>query len=274
MPFLYELHHRLLLPGEWGRLLLGTVALLWTLDCVVGLYLTLPRISRHSVASSAAPLPSTFAAWWRRWLGAWSIKRGSSWTRLNWDLHRAGGLWFWVALLALAVSGVSLNLGDEIVEPALSAFSELTPSPFDAREDTLAEQPLKPRLSFDDALTKAEAEALRAGWTAPVGGVFYNADYGIYGVHFGRDKDTGWGARYVYLDGVDGSLLGRHEPGTGTGADRFMDLQLPLHSGRILGTVGRALIAASGIAVVMLTVTGVVIWSRKRRAQAHRGLRP
>ncbi|MGY6215887.1 PepSY-associated TM helix domain-containing protein [Methylolobus aquaticus] len=274
MPFLYELHHRLLLPGEWGRLLLGSVALLWMLDCVVGLYLTFPRASRKPVAGPAASLPAAAPAWWRRWLAAWSIKRGSSWTRLNWDLHRAGGLWFWGVLLALACSGVSLNLGDEIVEPALSAFSDLTPSPFDAREDALAEQPVEPKLSFDDALTQAQAEALRAGWTASVGGVFYNAAYGIYGVHFGRDKDIGWGARYIYLDGVDGSLLGRHEPGTGTGADRFMDLQLPLHSGRILGTAGRALIAVSGIAVVILTVTGIVIWSRKRRVRSHRTVRP
>lgn len=272
MPFLYELHHRLLLPGEAGRVLLGGVALLWTFDSVIGFYLTFPAGPRAGTApatDSAVARSRTRRSWWRRWGASWSIKRRAGWSRVNWDLHRAGGLWFWGLLIALAVSGTSLNLGEEIVEPALTVFSELTPSPFDEREEVLTEEPLTPVLSFDEALRRADAEARPLGWPAAAG-MFYNAAYGIYGVHFGRDKDTGWGARYVYVDGADGRILGRHEPGVGTAADRFMDLQLPLHSGRIAGTAGRTLVAASGIAVVVLSVTGVLIWLRKRRSGAYR----
>jgi len=42
---------------------------------------------------------------------------------------------------------------------------------------------------------------------------------------------------------------------------------LPLHSGRIVGTPGRVLISLIGIFVAALSVTGVVIWARKRRAR-------
>jgi len=42
--------------------------------------------------------------------------------------------------------------------------------------------------------------------------------------------------------------------------------QFPVHSGRILGLPGRILISVMGLVVAMLSVTGVVIWLRKRKA--------
>jgi uncharacterized iron-regulated membrane protein len=45
-----------------------------------------------------------------------------------------------------------------------------------------------------------------------------------------------------------------------------MNLQLPLHSGNIVGLGGRILISLSGLVTAMLSITGVVIWLRKRRA--------
>ena len=47
MPFLYRIHRQLALPGKLGTWILGTVALVWTLDCFVGFFLTLPVGSRH-----------------------------------------------------------------------------------------------------------------------------------------------------------------------------------------------------------------------------------
>src|SRR5262245_25911156 len=41
--FLYRLHYTLALPEPWGRWLFGVVAVVWTLDCFVGAYLTFPR---------------------------------------------------------------------------------------------------------------------------------------------------------------------------------------------------------------------------------------
>ena len=41
MPFIYRLHYSLAL-GQVGTWLLGIAALIWTLDCFVGFYLTLP----------------------------------------------------------------------------------------------------------------------------------------------------------------------------------------------------------------------------------------
>ena len=46
VPFVYDLHENLAL-GDAGALCLGVVALLWTFDCFVGLYLSFP-VSRRS----------------------------------------------------------------------------------------------------------------------------------------------------------------------------------------------------------------------------------
>ena len=75
------------------------------------------------------------------------------------------------------------------------------------------------------------------------------------------------GLSNVYVSSETGEVLGTHRPWHGTAADVFVQLQLPLHSGRILGLTGRILMSFMGLMVAMLSVTGIVIWARKRRAR-------
>lgn len=92
MPFIYHLHFNLSL-GEIGGWVLGICALIWTLDCFVGFYLTLPARRRQAAASSDRPKTGeTRKTWWQRWQPAWAIKWRASALRVNFDLHRAGGL--------------------------------------------------------------------------------------------------------------------------------------------------------------------------------------
>ena len=62
---------------------------------------------------------------------------------------------------------------------------------------------------------------------------------------------------------------GARLPWVGTAADIFVQAQFPLHSGRIVGLPGRILISIMGLVVAALSVTGVVIWWRKRRARVR-----
>lgn len=54
-------------------------------------------------------------------------------------------------------------------------------------------------------------------------------------------------------------------PGQGTAGDVFMQWLFPLHTGRIAEWPGRIIISLSGLAVAVLSVTGVVIWAQERR---------
>ena len=281
VPFLYKLHYSLHVPIMWGTdrvglWLMGGVALLWIVDCFIGFYLTLPgRQARRNPARhnrSAQPVaPQTGRGWWRRWRPAWRIKwRGGSY-RLNLDIHRAFGLWFWIFLLILAVSSASLNLYEEVAQPIVKVFSSFTPTPFDERPERPFDQPSTPRISYGEALLRAEAEAKRRGWNEPAGSLFYSVLHDVYAIAFfapgGDHGAAGVGPPELYLDGADGRLLGDRIPWAGTGGDLFLQIQFPLHSGRIAGLPGRIFISFMGLAVATLSVTGVVIWWKKRFAR-------
>ena len=280
--FLYVLHYTLHIPemwgiDRWGLWLLGGIAILWTLDCFVGFYLTLPVKSRSVVAArnngsqDAPDIPGR--SWLQRWKPAWRIRWGSGSTKLNFDLHRAFSLWTWVLLFVIAFTAFSLNLYNEVFYPAMSKISQVTPSPFDVRTPAERHRPIDPAVGYASIVERASDEARRRGWSEPAGSVFYSQDFGIYGVSFFAPGDdhgaAGVGPPILYFDGGDGRLLGEREPWKGTVADIFVQAQFPLHSGRILGLLGRILISAMGLVVAMLSVTGVIIWLRKRSAQAR-----
>lgn len=83
----------------------------------------------------------------------------------------------------------------------------------------------------------------------------------------------GVGHKRLYYDGMDGRYLGDRQPWEGTAANIFIQAQFPLHSGRILGLPGRLLISVLGLIVAMLSVTGVVIWWKKRTARIKQATR-
>lgn len=274
--FLYVLHYSLHIPemwgiDHWGIWLLGGVAILWTVDCFVGFYLTLPTRQKASTKAAGGKSGKSF---WARWKPAWLIKTSASAYRINFDIHRAFGLWLWGVLFTVAFTAFSLNLYTEVFYPVMSKVSKVTPSPFDLRKPADHHSPIIAARSYGEVLDTARTEATKRGWTAPAGGAFYSPEYGIYGVAFhgpgGDHGAAGVGPPYLYYDGKTGALVGDSQPWVGTPADIFVQAQFPLHSGRILGLPGRILISVMGVVVAALSVTGVVIWLKKRGARVGR----
>lgn len=266
--FLYRLHYSLHIPemwgiDRWGIWLMGVIAMVWVVDSFVGFYLTLPVRARTPAARS----------WWQRWQPAWKVRWGGGGAKLNFDLHRAFSLWTWALLFILAFTAFSLNLYREVFYPLMKTVSEVTPTPFDTRVPQGLRNPILARVGYEAVLQQAAQEAQRRAWKEPAGSVFYSQAYGIYGVSFFKPGDDhgagGVGPAVLYYDGIDGRLLGDRQPWKGTAADIFVQAQFPLHSGRILGLPGRILISAMGIVVAMLSVTGVVIWWRKRSSRTR-----
>lgn len=266
--FLYVLHFSLHIPefwgsDRWGVWLLGVIAILWTIDCFTGVYLTFPANRKNE--------SPTRPSWWQRWKPAWRVRRNAGSYKLNYDLHRAGSLWPWLLLLILAFTAFSLNLYREVFYPVMSSFSQVTPTPFDTRTPTGPLKPIEPRVGFAEIIERAKAEATRRNWDEPTGSVFYANQFGVYGVQFfhpgGDHGAAGVGPANLYFDSADGRLIGERLPWKGTAADIFVQAQFPLHSGRILGLPGRIAISVMGLVVAMLSVTGAYIWWRKRRSR-------
>lgn len=287
LPFLYKLHYSMHIPDfnnfdRWGIWFMGIVGIVWMFDCFVGLYLTLPKRRREGRALFA---PAGFgredvAEWWRRWQPAWMIKRGASAYRLNFDLHRAFGLWLWLMLLIIAFTSISMNLNEEVVRPILSKISTLTPDVSDGREEAPLNRPIAPDVPFSNAIETAVVEREKRSWQEPPGSTWYDQSHGIYGVSFFEAGDdhgsAGMGVKTLYVDGKTGAVLGDSVPWKGTAADIFMQLQFPIHSGRIAGVPGRVFLSFMGLVIAMLSLTGIVIWFRKRQARlrVRLGLEP
>ena len=273
--FLYKLHYSLHIPeiagiDDWGLWFMGLVAAGWTIDCFVGAYLTLPAKRRRGEGEGPR-------GWWARWAPAWRIRTDGSAYRINFDIHRAFGLWTWALLFILAFTAFTLAYYREVFMPAMQLVSSVTPSPFDTRTPTPLHEPMEPVIDFPGIIGRAQAEAARRGWAEPVGSVFFSPNYGLYGVNFHHPGDdhgaAGVGPARLYFDSTDGRYLGDRQPWVGTMADLFVQAQFPLHSGRILGVPGRILVSLMGVVVAALSVTGVIIWARKRRARLSREAR-
>lgn len=287
MPFIYWLHFNLTL-GPTGAKVLGIVALLWALDCFVAFYLTLPIIMRKkSLLRTACPtanpcLPNTaitsnnpvtkVRSFWQRWKPAWLVKWKASVYRINFDLHRAGGLWLWAMLLVFAWSSVAFNLHKEVYEPVMRMFFDL---PFQDERTMHPQPPDALPLGWNEA--QAVAERLMQE-QAKIHGFSIDAPIALY-------RQTALG-RYHYW--VRSSLDVQHK-------NSITALFFDLYSGRLLSvylpttqhtgyTVGawlkalheadvyglpyyRIFVCLLGLIIVMLSVTGIIIWLRKRRAR-------
>lgn len=252
MPFIYKLHYSLHLPEMSGTaigvLLMGIIGIVWMLDCFIALSISFP---------SRAQWKKSFAFRWR-----------SNSHKITFDLHRSGAVWVWLLLLIMAITSISMNLDREVVRPVVGLFSTLTPSPFELKKPSPFSEPVFSRETIVDL---AQEQARQQQITAPLGGLFYSPMMDIYGVGFFEPGmghgDMGLGNPWFYFDGKTGAYLGGKIPGQGTSGDIFMQLQFPLHSGRIIGITGRIIVTILGLVIAMLSVTGVIIWARKRKSR-------
>lgn len=273
MSWLRHLHESLHMPAfwgsdRWGFWLMGGIALMWLIDSFVALYLTLPRrlAARREMVKNAPR-----RSWWKRWQPSWVVRWRSGGYKLNFDLHRAGGLWVWLIIIVVSFTSFSLNLYREVFYPVMSQISTTTPGPYETIKPAPFGSFIEPKISFAAAIDIARAEGQRLGFEFPPAGIWYGGDFPFYNISFFDPTDemgpAGMGMSNIYVSADDGAVLGMHRPWHGTAADVFVQLQLPLHSGRILGLAGRIMMSIMGVFVVMLSITGIVIWERKRRAR-------
>jgi uncharacterized iron-regulated membrane protein len=261
VPFIYKFHSTLQLPEvggyDVGTLFMGVVAIVWTIDALVALWLSFP----------------SFKSWRKSFAFRW--KKGGH--ALTFDLHRSGGVWIWLLMVTIAVTAVTMNLRTQVVVPIVGALSPLSESPFDSRTPVDDGDAAPPAIDRAEAIRLARDEASRRGWTTPPGALLYSPEYRVYGVGFfapaDEHADYALGNDWLYFDARDGSPAGADLPGHGSAGDVFLAAQFPIHSGRVLGTPGRVLITLFGIAITTLSVTGIVIWARKRRAKSRVSMR-
>jgi len=267
LTFLYRLHFTLAL-GDPGMILMGVIALLWTVDCFVSAYLTFPRAVQRRAAG-----PSK--AWFRRWLPMWFIKTNKLIT-LVFTWHRASGLWIWAMLLVFAWSGVALNLPDlyntamrPVVGQARDALEAIPELPAPIPQPPI---PLRDAHAIGRGLMASEAS--RRGFRVlNERGIDYRPDYGdyIYTVESSLDISERLAQTSVAFD-AGGRQLAFSAPLASDTASSVSSWLIALHFGAVRGggLAYRSFVSIMGVAVALLSVTGVWIWWRKRPGRAAR----
>lgn len=261
IPQIWEFHYTLLASDGLGKLSLGIVAIVWTVNCFIGLYVSLPQ---------GRPF---FA----KWKPAWLVKYNVGFYRLNFDLHRAIGLWSWIVMLALAVSSIYMNLNFEVFRPTVRLFSSVPlsiyePEVYGPRMRAVAGKPPGPVLTIEQVTALARAEAARLGTPDLMPShVAYFAGLRVYRVLFRQsqfDRGSGLGRPILYFDDTDGAVVNADTLHNASAGQFFTRLQFPLHSGRIAGWPGRLVVFLSGILIAVMSITGVYVWWKKRRLRA------
>lgn len=259
MPFIYALHYSLAL-GDIGTLLFGIIAILWTLDCFVGFYLTLPR---------GRPFL-------QKWKPAWWIAP----KRLNYDLHRAFSLWTWVMLFVLAWSSVALNL-PMVYRPVMELFFSFSEDDHH-HDEGQADGPPEPPMGWRAGYLRGQELMGEAMAQHGVGAHREDAlRYDHHEVRFNywvatKFKDGGdpydWFG--VSFDARNGELREIHledlAPGRQPAGDFLTRWLVDLHMAKVWGLPYRIFVCLMGLVVTMLSVTGVIIWWRKRRGRVGR----
>ncbi|MFM2088320.1 MAG: hypothetical protein RLZZ237_3189 [Pseudomonadota bacterium] len=264
LPFIERLHYALAL-GDTGLLMFGLIAILWTVDCFIGAALTFPaRLKKRAPGSKP---------WLQRWRPSWLLRRHGGSYKLVFDLHRAGGLWLWAMLLVFAWSGVAFNLYDVYAAVMKPVF------PHQPTEEVLAtHQPTSaPHLDWQAA--RAQGRVLMAALAdqqhfsiIEENALSYESRLGLYSykVRSSRDVRAQKGLTTVIFDAANGRLVTSWLPtGTASG-DTIRSWISALHMASMWGWPFKLFICAMGVAVTGLSLTGVLVWRRKRQGKVKR----
>ncbi len=245
LPTVFHLH-RYLLAGETGKTIVGVTGMLLLFTVLFGIVLWWPKFRL------------------RAWLQAVRITHGGSWSRFNYSLHRAGGIFAAPVLAVIAFSGWYLNL-PKWVTPLVASVMTVTPP---AKPVSAPHAPDARPVGVAQVVTSAQAEYPGALVTR----VSFPRKAGdAYEVRLRQPGEVRQdsGATRLWLDAWTGQRLGARDPNDAPAGDTFLNWMFPLHTGEAFGVPGRAFITAFGLAPLVFAVTGVLIWWKRRRGHQH-----
>ncbi len=231
--------HRDLWTGEAGRIVNGVMAIGSLLFLPIGLYLWWPRSGRILPKLSPRPWRTTFT----------SVAL----------LHEWAGVWTLVALLALAASGLYL-VQPTWVEPTLALL------PDRHQEKSHDQSACQEAIGFDAALARASGMVPTGRWTAIYP---HDEDPQKWEIMFktGRDTDAEHGDTHVIADLRCGTVTVHETSETRSSRDAAEVWLEGLHSGTIFGRPGEIIVALLGLIPLVMYVTGLINWWRKRKTR-------
>lgn len=311
LAFIYALHYHLAL-GKAGGWLFWVTTILWTADCFVGFYLTLPPRPRKQFltiqTAKTQQLPyalslskgfwnkliflwpvlrqvqhercngaSALRTFWQRWKPSWKVKWPASFSRVNFDLHRAFGLWLWLMLFVFAWSSVMLEshmfdnlppVSDKVMKTIFDYPPEEPPRPELVKPIPNPAIDFRTAYSIGQMLMKAQSE-MRHFKVKRASSLDYDQTNGYFEYTAYTDRDLGGNnlTATVKFDAATGRLLWSEPLWAGDYSGLTITAWMyELHMAAIWGLPYKVFVCLMGLVITMLSVTGVYIWFKKHRA--------
>jgi len=202
-------------------------------------------------------------AWpgWRWIRRIFVVKWQRTWRAVNYDLHRAGGLWTLLFVLLTSATGAGLFFYTPTAQ-FLDWVTRTRPAP--KATPTSPPQASEPeRISLQRGVKQAK-EALPTGKPT----YLYLPQAPDDPIVVRMRVDGEWhpnGRSFAYVDAYRGDLLRADNALEAPLGRRILHTMYPLHIGSIGGPWVRLLYVLLGLAPTVLTVTGVIVWYKRKR---------
>lgn len=240
---LFNLHSSLL-TGEhsWGEQIVGVLGIVLLLFCLTGAVLWWPGVKRLR--------------------DGFTVRASRGALILNYDLHRVLGVVLLIPLTLVALTGIVLVFPQYTKGPVVKALHIERP-PRGPQASGAG-----PRISLEQvkAIVAGRYPDARLVSVQLPGSA--KSPYQARLLLPGDSKIRyGGGAKLaVWIDPASGEILMVHDASRRPVGSRLMfEWIFPTHTGDIAGEAGRFLMFASGLAPLVLFLTGLYVWFRKRR---------
>ena len=201
-------------------------------------------------------VPTGLILWWRTKRA--SIKWKSSWFRICFDAHHAVGLYAALFLFVAAFTGVLI--GFDFPEEAIYAMTHSSPP---SRERPPQSTPIAggQAIAVDQAIEIARREipeASLAGMQLPLN------PKGTFNILLRVPEETSEAVHSsVLVDQFSGKVLQVRNFKTDSLGYRVIRFNRSIHTGDVLGTPTHIVVSLSSLLLVVMVITGLVIWWKK-----------
>ncbi|TDD96164.1 PepSY-associated TM helix domain-containing protein [Flavobacterium cellulosilyticum] len=239
--FILDGHYYLWLPHEIGQIVVASATLVFLVLLISGLILWYPRNKNASK---------------QRFRFKW--KKGTKWKRKNYDLHNITGFYLLLIALIFAITGLVFGfqwfassyytvLGGEkslVYQDPISSKSKLTvEKPLD-KVWHLMQKKYPQAKSIEVHPPENDLTAIAAN-ANPEEGTFWKMDYHYFDQYTLEEKEVN-------------HVFGKYK--NAVISDKLMRMNYDMHTGAVLGLVGKTVAFIISLLIASLPVSGFYIW--------------
>lgn len=220
-------------------------------------------------------LISGMILWWpKKWNRAgkqksFKIKWGSTWRRVNYDLHNVLGFYFLILSLTIAFTGLYwyFPFAQKSLHFLGTGEYALPEGPEKKVVSTVPDKRTEPN-PMETAYKKAWAEYPKANSIALIAATDSQA---TISATVRPDGETYYGRSYLEFDQFTGELLAADRYEDKNGGEKLVAMNYDIHIGAIGGLPGKIIAFFASLICASLPVTGFIIWwDRKKRKWARK----